>query len=101
MNLEAMACATAVVATAVGGIPEVVVAGETGLLSLPGTDGGADGPAGVERFARDFATRVNTLLDDPNLARCMGENGRRRGLSRFSWAVVAEQVLKAYVGLGG
>jgi alpha-maltose-1-phosphate synthase len=83
INLEAMACETAVVASAVGGILEVVVDGETGLL-VP--------PAKPEALA-DALRRV---LDDPALARRMGAAGRRRVEAQFSWASVAERTEKVY-----
>ena len=95
VNLEAMACGAPVVASAVGGIPEVVVDGETGLL-VPvalGADGNPVDPAG---FAADFAERVNELLADPERARRMGEAGRRRAVEEFSWRAVAERTVALY-----
>ena len=94
VNLEAMACETAVVATAVGGIPEVVVDGETGYL-VP-FDGG---PSDPERFAADIAERVNAVLRDQDLARRFGEAGRRRAVSEFSWDEIAEQTAELYRSL--
>ena len=95
VNLEAMACEAPVVASAVGGIPEVVVDGETGLL-VPvalGPDGNPDDPA---RFAADFAARVNELLADPERARRMGKAGRVRAVGEFSWGAIAEQTIALY-----
>jgi len=86
VNLEAMACETAVVATHVGGIPEIVVEGETGFLVGP-TD------------AAELAERVNSLLRDPELAARMGRAGRRRVLDRFSWTVIAERTVALYQSL--
>ena len=83
INLEAMACETAVVASAVGGILEVVVDGETGLL-VP--------PAKPEALAE----ALRRVLDDPALARRMGAAGRRRVEAQFSWASVAERTEKVY-----
>jgi starch synthase len=86
VNLEAMACETAVVATNVGGIPEIVVEGATGFLVGP-TD------------AAELADRVNKLLRDPELAARMGRAGRRRVLDRFSWKVIAERTVALYQAL--
>jgi glycosyltransferase involved in cell wall biosynthesis len=99
INLEAMACETAVVASAVGGIKEVVVPGETGLLVdlrlQPGTFAPVD-PAG---FARDLATAINTVALDERLQIRMGQAGRRRVEEHFSWAAIAEQTLALYQAL--
>jgi starch synthase len=83
VNLEAMACETAVVASAVGGIPEVVDDGRTGLL-VPPSDPGA------------LAAAINRLLDDPDLARRMGIAGRKRAVADFSWRAIAEQTVTLY-----
>jgi alpha-maltose-1-phosphate synthase len=100
VNLEAMACEAAVVASAVGGIPEVVVDGETGLL-VP-VQLGADGnPVDPARFAADFAARVNELLGDPVRARTMGEAGRRRAVEQFSWGAIADQTIQLYERIAG
>ena len=88
VNLEAMACETPVVATAVGGIPEVVDDGTTGLLVPLDPD--------PDRFARDLAERINRLLADPEAARRMGEAGRRRAVDEFGWRAIAEQVAALY-----
>jgi starch synthase len=100
VNLEAMACEAAVVATATGGIVEVVDDGETGLLVPiePGDDG-TGAPREPDRFAADFAERVNTLLRDPQRAAAMGEAGRRRAIDHFSWAAIAEQTAALYDSL--
>jgi starch synthase len=97
VNLEAMACETAVVATATGGIPEVVEEGATGLLVPfePRADGSRD-PVDPERFARDIAERVNELLADPARARRMGEAGRRRAIEHFGWAAIAAETVALY-----
>jgi starch synthase len=98
VNLEAMACETAVVATDTGGIPEVVADGETGLL-VPFDSDGAGGPRDPVRFAADIAERVNRLLADPDLARRMGQAGRRRAVEQFSWSAVAAETAALYVEL--
>lgn len=99
VNLEAMACQTAVVATATGGIPEVVADTETGLLVpiVAGLDGT---PTDPERFVRDMAQRVNVVLTDPAQARAFGEAGRRRAVDYFSWSAIAEQTIELYRSLG-
>jgi starch synthase len=110
VNLEAMACETAVVATATGGIPEVVADGETGLLvpidSWDGTTGGAsratDGtgtPNEPDRFVADLAAALNELLGDPDRTARLGKAGRRRAVEQFSWSRIAEQTMEVYRGL--
>ncbi|GAA2265075.1 glycogen synthase [Kitasatospora cystarginea] len=100
VNLEAMACETAVVATAVGGIPEVVEGGRTGLLVdyEPRPDGTGE-PADPDRLARDLADSVNRLIEDPELARKLGRAGRERALREFSWHEVATRTLAVYRAL--
>ncbi|MFC6084349.1 glycogen synthase [Sphaerisporangium aureirubrum] len=98
VNLEAMACETAVVATATGGIPEVVADGETGLL-VP-IDPLADGePREPEAFADALAERVAALLADPGTAAAMGKAGRTRAVEHFSWAAVAARTHALYESL--
>ena len=89
VNLEAMACATAVVASDVGGIPEVIADGITGLLVRYD----ADDPAG---YQTGLAKAVNELVADPARAKRYGRAGRRRCIEEFSWAHVAEQTLGIY-----
>jgi alpha-maltose-1-phosphate synthase len=97
VNLEAMACETAVVATATGGIVEVVVDGETGLLvPYQPAGGGRLGPRDPDAFAHDIAERVNTLLADPARAAAMGEAGRRRVEAEFSWPTIARRTADLY-----
>jgi starch synthase len=92
VNLEAMACGTAVVASDVGGIPEVVVDGVTGLL-VPFHE------HEVPAFRQGLADRVNELLADPERARTMGEAGRRRAIEEFTWSSIAEQTVQVYRSL--
>jgi glycogen synthase len=97
INLEAMACETPVVASAVGGIPEVVEHGETGLLVPPEAIGPAEvEPKHPEQFSRDLAAAVNVLLDDPDLRASMAENARARVEQKFSWTSIARQTLEFY-----
>ncbi|MBL6279511.1 glycogen synthase [Micromonospora fiedleri] len=96
VNLEAMACETAVVATATGGIPEVVADGETGLL-VPIEQAGLDGtPVDPARFEADLAARMNELLASPERAAALGRAGRRRAVEHFSWDAIAARTLALY-----
>ncbi|MGE5287471.1 MAG: glycogen synthase [Micromonosporaceae bacterium] len=88
VNLEAMACGTAVVASRVGGIPEVVTDGETGLLVPP------DNPGAL-------ADALNLLLCDPGRAETMGRLGRERAIADFGWPAIAAQTVALYSGLAG
>jgi alpha-maltose-1-phosphate synthase len=102
VNLEAMACEAAVVASAVGGIVEVVEDGNTGLLvPFEAVDDGTQEPADPEGFADDFAAAVNALLADPARAEEMGRAGRRRVVERFSWPAIARETVAVYEGLAG
>ena len=92
VNLEAMACETAVVASDVGGIPEVVLDGETGLL----VHYDAEDAAG---FERDIADRVNRLAADPELAARFGRAGRERAVTSFAWDAIAQQTVDLYASL--
>jgi starch synthase len=96
VNLEAMSCETPVVATATGGIPEVVVEGETGLLVPFDAAPGAGGPRDPVAFAHDIAERVNVLLADPGRAAAMGRAGRQRVLEHFTWGAAARRTLAVY-----
>ncbi len=97
VNLEAMACGTAVVATATGGIPEVVEDGVTGYVVPfdPRTDGHL-APRDPEAFTQALAERVNALIADPGLAAKLGEAGRQRVVEEFSWSAVAQETLTLY-----
>jgi starch synthase len=95
VNLEAMACETAVVASAVGGIPEVVVDGETGFL-VPYDPARADDPAAVAGFEAGLAERINELTRDPGRAAGFGRAGRRRCVEEFSWSRIAAETVAVY-----
>ncbi|MEX1177731.1 MAG: glycogen synthase [Nitriliruptor sp.] len=97
VNLEAMAVGLPVVASAVGGIPEVVVDGTTGrLVAYEAGDDGTGAPADPAAFARDLAARVTELLGDADGARAMGAAGRVRVEERFSWGAIAAQTAALY-----
>lgn len=97
VNLEAMACETAVVATATGGIPEVVVPGETGLLvPIDQADDGTGTPLDPDRYVRDFAAALNEVVADPGRAATMGRAGRQRAIDHFSWTAIAEKTIGVY-----
>jgi starch synthase len=96
VNLEAMACEAAVVASATGGIVEVVVDGETGFLVPLHQRPGSLDPVDPAAFASAFAERVNRLIADRELAAEMGRAGRRRAIEHFSWPAIAEQTIAVY-----
>jgi glycogen synthase len=97
INLEAMACGTPVVASAVGGIKEVVVPDETGLLVPIEAKGQADfEPRDPDRFARDLAGAINRLLDEPARLKVMGAASRARVERLFSWTSVARRTIDFY-----
>jgi starch synthase len=96
VNLEAMACEAAVVATATGGIVEVVVDGETGLLVPFEQTEGDITPRDPEAFVSGIAERVNTLVADPDRTRAMGRAGRERAVREFDWAAIARQTSELY-----
>lgn len=97
VNLEAMACEVPVVASAVGGIPEIIDDGITGILVPFETASPSDAePADTERFARDLASAINVLVANPHLAHKMGELGRRRVIENFSWSESARRTFELY-----
>ena len=97
VNLEAMACEAPVVATATGGIPEVVVDGETGwLVPIEQRQDGSGIPLDADRFVADLAAALTDAVSDRDRARRMGLAGRTRAVEAFSWASIGEQTLDVY-----
>ena len=97
INLEAMACETAVVASAVGGIKEVVVDGETGfLVPLKQMKESPFEPLDPEKFSRDLAAKINELMKDRHLQEKFGKAGRKRAEERFSWSAIARKTKALY-----
>jgi starch synthase len=102
VNLEAMACETAVVATATGGIVEVVADGETGyLVPLEERDDGTHEPRDPDVFAAAIAERVGRLVADPARAAAMGRAGRAAVIERFAWPAIAERTAALYRRVAG
>jgi glycogen synthase len=100
INLEAMACKTAVVASAVGGIKEVVVDGVTGyLVPVQQLNVAPFEPVDPDKFSRDLAAAINKVLDDPALAESMAAAGQKRARDIFSWASIAQQTKELYESL--
>jgi starch synthase len=97
VNLEAMACELAVVATATGGIPEVVLDGETGwLVPIEQVADGTGAPVDPDRFVSDLARALNQAVGDPQRARRFGRAGRRRVVESFSWSSIGDQTMAVY-----
>ena len=97
INIEAMACNTAVVASAVGGIKEVVLEGETGLLiPLEQQQEAPFDPVNPEAFSKDLANGINKVINNPELKANMAKNGRKRVEENFDWKAIAKQVEELY-----
>ena len=103
VNLEAMACETAVVATATGGIPEVVVdprqareAATGRLVPIEQATDGTGTPLQPDRYVADFAAAMNEVLADPDRAAAMGRAGRQRAIDAFSWGAIADRTMAVY-----
>jgi len=100
INIEAMACQTAVVASAVGGIKEVVVDGETGILVyLEQQNEAPFEPINPDKFSRDLANGINKLINDEDLRNSMAKKGRKRVEETFDWIAIAKQVEELYKSL--
>jgi starch synthase len=99
INLEAMACGAPVVASATGGILEVVVDGETGYLVPFEADSTTGFPVDGDLFARDLAKRLTELMGNPELCKKFGNAGRKRVEETFSWDAIAKQTVELYRSL--
>ena len=100
VNVEAMACEAAVVATRTGGIPEVVVEEQTGLLvDIEPGDSPYGDPRDPAEFARHLAAALNRLVREPDLAAAMGRAGRKRVEEHFSWEAIAARTAEVYASL--
>jgi alpha-maltose-1-phosphate synthase len=99
INLEAMACETPVVASAVGGIPEVVVPEETGILVDLELKPGTFDPVDPKKFSSEMAEAINRVVLEPGLGESFGINGRRRVENHFSWTAIAKRTLDLYRSL--
>ncbi|MDT3316922.1 glycogen synthase [Microbacterium sp. KSW4-11] len=97
VNLEAMACGAAVVGTATGGIPEVVIDGVTGrLVEIEQVEDGTGTPVDPEKFVADLAATLTEVVSDPERARAYGRAGRERAASAFSWDAIADETAALY-----
>jgi starch synthase len=100
VNLEAMACGAPVVASAVGGIPEIVVEGETGhLVHFEGDGSAKNEPRDPEGYARALAAALSGLFAEPERAKKLGLAGRKRVIEHFSWSAIAERTATLYRSL--
>ncbi len=102
VNLEAMACEVAVVATRTGGIPEVVVDGETGwLIDIEQVQDGTGTPLDDKKWVADLAAAMNEAVSDPERARAYGVAGRQRAVEQFSWTTIGDKTMEVYASVLG
>lgn len=102
VNLEAMACGAAVVGTATGGIPEVVVDGVTGrLVPIEQVQDGTGTPVDPDRYVDDLARVLTEVVTDAETARAYGEAGRQRAVEAFSWGAIAQETAALYAEVAG
>jgi alpha-maltose-1-phosphate synthase len=99
INLEAMACGAPVVASKIGGIPEVVVDNETGFLVPFEQDPVTNFPIDADKFAQDLAAKLRELLEDEPKCKRFGVAGRRRVEETFSWTAIAGETIRLYESL--